>query len=347
MLSNVRRMEDTRQRREDERRQREVTAEALRLAASELRRLEGQGLIDLLTEADVTYPARATKTELLRLLTLHRQGPYIEFLEAIKRAGAIRTLESLTRIEAGAQGGALVERVTTTRTSKVRERFTPPDWPSPDADSRTPRRAMRPPRPRCPHQDSLPSRRDQRTCEAVGISEVTYYRWQARGNRGRDEQAPTLELSRQELIDLLVEADVPHPVGATKPVLLRLLTLHREDSFLQFLHAIKRAGAIRTLESLARIELASQGGALLERVTTNRTSKTGVVTTTVRERFTPPDWHADGWFLERRYPADWSRRTEFVLPDEEQVKEVDPLVGVHDELRLARLARQKQQGKSV
>ena len=26
---------------------------------------------------------------------------------------------------------------------------------------------------------------------------------------------------------------------------------------------------------------------------------------------------------------------------------VDPLVGVHDELRLARLARQKQQGKSV
>ena len=41
MLSNVRRMEDTRQRREDERRQREVTAEALRLAASELRRLDG------------------------------------------------------------------------------------------------------------------------------------------------------------------------------------------------------------------------------------------------------------------------------------------------------------------
>ena len=67
----------------------------------------------------------------------------------------------------------------------------------------------------------------------------------------------------------------------------------------------------------------------------------------MRERFTPPDWHADGWFLERRYPADWSRRTEFVLPDDEQVKEVDPVVGMHDELRLARLARQKQQGKSV
>ena len=50
--------------------------------------------------------------------------------------------------------------------------------------------------------------------------------------------------------------------------------------------------------------------------------------------------------LERRHPADWSRRTELVLPDEQAAK-VDPLVGVHDELRLARLARQKQQGKSV
>ena len=56
---------------------------------------------------------------------------------------------------------------------------------------------------------------------------------------------------------------------------------------------------MRTLESLARIELGAQGGALLERVTTTRTSrifKSGVATTTVRERFTAPDWHADGWF---------------------------------------------------
>ena len=165
--------------------------------------------------------------------------------------------------------------------------------------------------------------------------------------KARDEPPPTLELTRQGLIDLLTEADVPHPAGATKSVLLRLLTLHREDSYLQFSHAVKRAGARRTLESLARIELASQGGALLERVTTTRTSKTGVVTTTVRERHSAPDWHADGWFLERRHPAEWSRRTELVLPDHEQAAEVDPLVGVHDELRLARLARQKQQGKSV
>ena len=117
--------------------------------------------------------------------------------------------------------------------------------------------------------------------------------------------------------------------------------------YLDFLDSSTRAGAIRTLESLARIEAGAQGGALIERTTTTRTAKSGATTTTVRERFTPPDWRADGWFLERRHPADWSRRTELVVPDHDQAAEVDPLVGVHDELRLARLARQKQQGKSV
>ena len=57
--------------------------------------------------------------------------------------------------------------------------------------------------------------------------------------------------------------------------------------------------------------------------------------------------HDDGWFLERRHPADWSRRTELVLPDHDQAAEADPLVGVHDELRLARLSRQKRLGNST
>ena len=67
-------------------------------------------------------------------------------------------------------------------------------------------------------------------------------------------------------------------------------------SYLQFLQSIEKAIAVRTLESLARIELGAQGGALVERVTTTRTAKDGTATTTVRERFTAPDWHADGWF---------------------------------------------------
>ena len=184
-------------------------------------------------------------------------------------------------------------------------------------------------------------------CEAVGISKATYYSWRTRGKKARDEPPPTLELTRQGLIDLLAAADVTYPARATKTVLLRLLTLHRQGPYLEFLESIEKATAVRTLESLARIEAGAEGGALLERTTTSRTAKNGTTTTTVRERWTPPDWRADGWFLERRHPTDWSRRTELVLPDHEQAAEADPLVGVHDELRLARLARQKQQGKSV
>ena len=178
-------------------------------------------------------------------------------------------------------------------------------------------------------------------CQAVGISPATYYAWRAQGISARDEPPPSLELTRQGLIDLLEEADVAYPVRATKSVLLDLVVLHRQGPFLEFLESIEKAGALRTLESLARIELGAQGGALVARVTTTRTATDGTVTTTVRERFTPPDWHADGWFLERRHPADWSRRTELVLPDHDQAKEADPLVGVHDELRLARLSHQK------
>ena len=184
-------------------------------------------------------------------------------------------------------------------------------------------------------------------CQAVGISKATYYSWRTRGKKARDEPSPTLELTRQGLIDLLTEADVPYPVRATKSVLLDLVVLHRQGPFLEFLEATEKAAAVRTLESLARIELGAQGGALIERVTTTRTAKDGTVTTTVRERYTAPDWHSDGWFLERRHPADWSRRTELVLPDHDQAKEADPLVGVHDELRLARLSRQKWLGKST
>ena len=168
-----------------------------------------------------------------------------------------------------------------------------------------------------------------------------------KARKPRDEPPPTLKLSRRGLIDLLTEANVTYPARANKTELLRLLTLHRQDPYLDFLDSSTRAGAIRTLASLARIEAGAEGGALIERTTTTRTAKSGTTTTTVRERWTPPDWRADGWFLERRHPAEWSRRTELVVPDHDQAAAVDPLVGVHDELRLARLCRQKRLGKST
>ena len=124
-------------------------------------------------------------------------------------------------------------------------------------------------------------------CEAVGISKATYYSWRTRGKTARDEPPPSLELSRQGLIDLLAEADVTYPARSTKTALLRLLTLHRQGPYLEFLESIEKATAVRTLESLARIELGAQGGALQERTTTTRTAKNGTTTTTVRERWDP------------------------------------------------------------
>ena len=180
----------------------------------------------------------------------------------------------------------------------------------------------------------------------------------SRGHADPKQAAPRLlQHLSEDLLEHLDDGLAPGQVGvggvADRPrfrletAWQDLLVLHRQGPFLQFLAATQRAGAVCTLESLARIELGAQGGALVERVTTTRTAKDGTATTTVRERFTAPDWHADGWFLERRHPTDWSRRTELVLPEHDQAKEADPLVGVHDELRLARLSRQKRLGKST
>ena len=96
-------------------------------------------------------------------------------------------------------------------------------------------------------------------CQAVGISKATYYSWRTRGKKARDEPPPTLKLTRQGLIDLLTEANVTYPARATKTVLLELLTRHRQGPYLDFLDSSTRAGAIRTLASLARIEARSGG----------------------------------------------------------------------------------------
>ena len=129
-----------------------------------------------------------------------RDGAHVKFLEATTRAGAIRTLESLVRIEEGAQGGRLP----------------------------------------CPPGSLL-----------TGFFPIPG------GPPGR-----------------------PHP-----PTSHRLVQTAK-IFYLQFLQATTRAGAIRTLESLARIELGAEGGALVECVATTRTAKNGATTTTVRERYT-------------------------------------------------------------
>ena len=63
-------------------------------------------------------------------------------------------------------------------------------------------------------------------------------------------------------------------------------------------------------------------------------------------RNTPPDWRADGWFLERRHPTGLvSAHRGSSCPITSRLRRRTRLVGVHDELRLARLARQKRPGQ--
>ena len=177
-------------------------------------------------------------------------------------------------------------------------------------------------------------------CHAVGISEPTYYVWKKRGQKARDEPAPTLDLTRQELTDLLEEAEVAYPPRATKTALVELLTLHRQGPYIEFLEALKRAEAEAQVEWLSEIASIGRGGHPETTVTEEYDAAGNLKTRTTRTAASRAVWQAYAWLLERRHPADWSRRTELVLPDEQAAK-VDPLIGVHNELRLARLARQK------
>ena len=114
-----------------------------------------------------------------------------------------------------------------------------------------------------------------------------------------------------------------------------------------FSAAIKKAEAEAQVEWLSEIARIGRGGHP-ETTVTEEFDAAGILKTrTTRTAASRAAWQAYAWLLERRHPTDWSRRTELVVPDHEKAAEVDPLVGWHDELRLARLARQKEQGKSV
>jgi hypothetical protein len=70
---------------------------------------------------------------------------------------------------------------------------------------------------------------------------------------------------------------------------------------------IQRVQAERELESLVRIREAGIGGQMITKRTV-RTTGTGDATVTIEEAATKPDWTADAWFLERRYPDRWGRK---------------------------------------
>ena len=182
---------------------------------------------------------------------------------------------------------------------------------------------------------------------AAGVHPDTLNGWLRRAAQ-EDTETP-LEVDTtttlHELRALAKIAQVPGYAKLRKADLATALAA-KPSEYSVFSAALKKAEAEAQVKWLSEIARIGKGGNL-ETVTTEEFDAAGnLKTRTIRTTTSRAAWQAYAWLLERRHPADWSRRTELVLPDEQAAK-VDPLVGVHDELRLARLERQKQQGKSV
>ena len=115
---------------------------------------------------------------------------------------------------------------------------------------------------------------DSHAAAYAGISRSTLMKWLQRGRKIEKQQS---RANPPELI----------PVDA---------------EYLHFLHTIKKARAERLVRSKRRIDLAAEGGALIEE--TVSVSSNG--STTTKRRFAQPVWQADAWLVEREDPENHS-----------------------------------------
>ena len=191
--------------------------------------------------------------------------------------------------------------------------------------------------------------------EAAGISRGTLYGWLRRGTEDAKTTQTALDpddYTIRELRALGKTAQIPGYARLRKAELATAIAA-KPSEYSDFSDCIKKAEAEAENEWLNGVARIARGAGVTTTVTEELDGAPALVQLVMsvssqsqKWRKFSDSWQAYAWLLERRHPADWSRRTELVLPDE-QAAAVDPLVGVHDELRLARLARQKQQGKSV
>ena len=182
---------------------------------------------------------------------------------------------------------------------------------------------------------------------AAGVHPDTLNGWLRRA--AQEDTETTVEAddytTLRELRALAKTAHVPG-YGRLRKADLATAIAAKPSEYSVFSAALKKAEAEAQVEWLSEIARIGRGGHPETTVTEEFDAAGNLKTRTTRTAPSRAAWQAYAWLLERRHPADWSRRTELVMADDPTAK-VDPLVGVHDELRLARLARQKQQGKSV
>jgi hypothetical protein len=96
--------------------------------------------------------------------------------------------------------------------------------------------------------------------------------------------------------------------------------------YADFADAITRARAIDESRRIARLEQAGRGGAVVHEKTVTFPDGRHVTERT----YTPPDWRADAFVLERRYPERWGRhvQADLTIQIHQMVKEVAEEMGL-------------------
>lgn len=98
--------------------------------------------------------------------------------------------------------------------------------------------------------------------------------------------------------------------------------------FAEFAAEVKKALSLGEIAAIDRLQKAARGNVLRERTTVKRGNETETT-----EKYYPPVWQADAWFLERRYPDRWGRRErhEVVSPGSDRL-EVGMTAGLSSDL---------------
>ena len=174
---------------------------------------------------------------------------------------------------------------------------------------------------------------------AAGVHPDTLNGWLRRA--AQEDTETTLEADDYTLRELRALAKTAHVpgYGRLRKADLATAIAAKPSEYSVFSAALKKAEAEAQVKWLSEIARIGRGGHPETTVTEEFDSAGNLKTRITRTAPSRAAWQAYAWLLERRHPANWSRRTELVLPDEQAAE--DPLIGVHNELLLARLARQK------
>jgi hypothetical protein len=107
--------------------------------------------------------------------------------------------------------------------------------------------------------------------------------------------------------------------------------------YVAFVAAIARAKALDEARRILRLEQAGQGGTVVHERTTQFADGRQVT----ERSFTPPDWRADAFILERRYPERWRPRAQadLRLQIEQIAQEIAEEVGIDPQRLIAEAQR--------